>query len=134
MLAAPLMAGNDPRRMDEQTRSTLTNKEVIAVDQDPLGIEGFKYAVRDSIQIWFKPLSNDSWAVAFVNRGNSKTVVNFDWNAQVINDTLSKRTFDAKNIKYKLRNLWTNKESGNTSKPLNAELQPHDVLMFRLSQ
>jgi alpha-galactosidase len=134
MLAAPLIAGNDFRKMDEQTQTTLTNKEVIAVDQDPLGIEGFKYEVRDSIQIWFKPLSNESWAVAFVNRGNTKTVVNFDWNAHVINDTLSKRTFDAKNKQYKLRNLWTKKESGNTSKPLNTELQPHDVIMFRLDR
>ena len=44
MLAAPLIAGNDLRKMDEQTRITLTNKEAIALNQDSLGIQGFKYS------------------------------------------------------------------------------------------
>jgi alpha-galactosidase len=58
MLAAPLIADNDLRSMSEQTKEVLTNKEVIAVNQDSFGIQGLKYAVRDSVEIWTKPLKN----------------------------------------------------------------------------
>ena len=58
MLAAPLMAGNDLRKMTDQTKSILTNRDVIAVDQDALGIEGFKYSAVDGLEIWIKPLVN----------------------------------------------------------------------------
>jgi len=50
MLAAPLIAGNDLRKMSKTTLDILTNREVIAVDQDSLGIEGFKYADNDSLE------------------------------------------------------------------------------------
>ena len=56
MLAAPLIAGNDLRRMSEGTRGILTNRFVIAIDQDPLGAEGYLYSVQDSLQTWVKPL------------------------------------------------------------------------------
>ena len=42
MMASPLMAGNDVAHMDETTRSILSNREVIAVDQDPLGVQGHR--------------------------------------------------------------------------------------------
>ncbi len=56
MLAAPLMAGNDISNMTKETQAILTNKDVIAVDQDPLGIQGLKFSVKDSVETWFKPL------------------------------------------------------------------------------
>ncbi len=46
MLAAPLMAGNDLTNMSDETHDILTNPDAIAIDQDPLGIEGFKFAVK----------------------------------------------------------------------------------------
>ena len=58
MLAAPLAAGNDLRKMSAQTRSILTNRELIAVDQDSLGIAAFKLVMPDSIEMWVKPLKN----------------------------------------------------------------------------
>src|SRR5439155_12680403 len=81
MMAAPLISGNDLRHMPEATRKVLTNHDVIGVDQDPLGIEAFKYSDRDSIQAWFKPLSNGDWAVCFLNRGSRAQQVNFDFQA-----------------------------------------------------
>jgi alpha-galactosidase len=49
MMSAPLMAGNDLRNMSKETTSLMTNKEVIAIDQDKLGVQGYRYQVKDSL-------------------------------------------------------------------------------------
>src|SRR5215831_6344429 len=67
MMAAPLIAGNDIRKMNNDTRMILTNKDAIGIDQDALGIQGFRYASNDSLDTWFRPLSNGDWAVCFLN-------------------------------------------------------------------
>lgn len=73
VMAAPLMAGNDLRAMTEETRSILLNKEVIAVDQDPLGVQGRVVIERGyGGQVWMKPLADGSKAVAFVNYGKGE--------------------------------------------------------------
>ena len=64
MLAAPLLAGNNLSKMDEETKSILLNKEVIAVDQDRLGIQGHRLGPP---QIWVKPLTGGAKAVALFN-------------------------------------------------------------------
>jgi alpha-galactosidase len=134
MLAAPLMAGNDIRKMDENTRTVLTNKDVIAVNQDASGIQGFRYTNNDSMQIWFKPLSNGEWAMCVVNRSAIAKSFEFNWQTEIVNDELSKRGLHADAIAYKLRDLWTKKDIGVTKKPLKATIQPHDVLMLRLTK
>lgn len=134
MLAAPLIAGNDLRKMNEGTRSVLTNKDVIAVNQDALGIQGFKYRDFDSVQIWFKPLSNGEWAVCFVNRSGETRSIEWNWQSEVVNDALSKRGLHADAINYKLYDLWTKKDAGSTKKTWKSVVQPHDVIMLRLSK
>jgi alpha-galactosidase len=57
MMAAPLITGTDLRNMSAQTNATLTNREVLAIDQDPLGVQGFRYAAKDSLETWVKPLA-----------------------------------------------------------------------------
>ena len=64
ILAAPLLAGNDLSKMDETTRSILMNKEVIAVDQDKLGVQGSRLG---PLQVWVRPLADGSKAVALFN-------------------------------------------------------------------
>ena len=134
LLAAPLIAGNDMRKMDEGTKNILTNKDVIAVNQDALGIEALKYSDKDSLQIWFKPLSNDDWAVCFLNRSSKVKQMDFNWQAELVNDTLSKKELNAKTTTYKLRDLWLKKDIGDTKKPLNATIASHDVLVLKLSK
>jgi len=56
MLAAPLIAGNDLRKVFKATLNILTNKNVVAITQDPVGIQGFKYAAKDKMEVWFKLL------------------------------------------------------------------------------
>jgi len=134
MLAAPLIAGNDMRKMDADTRNVLTNKEVIAVNQDPLGIEALKYRDKDSMQIWFKPLKDNDWAVCFVNRTNKPQRVDFNWGNEIVTDDISKRELNAQATTYKLRDLWNKKDLGDTRKPLGATVDAHGVLVLRLSK
>ncbi len=132
MLAAPLIAGNDLRKMTKETNAILTNKEIIAVDQDVAGMEGFLYKSKDSLEIYVKPLSNDDWAVCFLNRSHTPMKVNFNWKTEVITDTLFKKTMNANEHTYKIRNLWAMSNMGDTQKPLTAMLPSHDVIVLRL--
>lgn len=134
ILAAPLMAGNDLRKMTKETQNILTNKEAIAIDQDREGIEGFKYKDKDSLEVWVKPLQNDDWAVCFLNRSHKPMQVNFNWKDEIVTDTLFNKTMNATKHVYKVRNLWTKKDMGDTQKPFSAELPYHDVIMLRLSK
>ena len=132
MLAAPLIAGNDLRKMTEATKEILTNKEIIAVNQDVAGMEGFLYKSKDSLEIYVKPLSNDDWAVCFLNRSHGPMKVNFNWKDEIITDTLFKRTMNTNEHTFKIRNLWTMSNMGDTQKPLTAMLPSHDVIVVRL--
>lgn len=134
ILAAPLIAGNDLRSMTEETRSVLTNKDVIAVNQDVLGIQGFRYTNKDSVQTWFKPLADGDWAICIVNRSSVSKPIEFNWQAENVTDTIFNKNLDSKSITYKLRDLWSHKDVGNTKKPLKATIQPYDVLMLRLTK
>ena len=134
ILAAPLIAGNDLRSMTEETRSVLTNKDVIAVNQDVLGIQGFRYTNKDSVQTWIKPLADGDWAICIVNRSSVSKPIEFNWQAENVTDTIFNKNLDSKSITYKLRDLWSHKDVGNTKKPLKATIQPYDVLMLRLTK
>jgi alpha-galactosidase len=134
MMAAPLIAGNDIRKMNNDTRMILTNKDAIAIDQDALGIQGFRYDLKDSLDTWFKPLSNGDWAVCFLNRSAQAKKIDFNWKNVNVNDTLSSRQLSAATAIYKITDVWTKKDLSTTSKPLSATVGAHDVLMLLLSK
>jgi alpha-galactosidase len=75
ILAAPLLAGNDLSKMTPSTLALLTNKEVIAVDQDPLGKQGDRVSAVGPTEIWSKPLSNGALAVGLFNRADSASPI-----------------------------------------------------------
>ena len=133
MLAAPLISGNDIRSMPADVAGVLTNREAIAVDQDSLGVQGFRYSARDSVEIWFKPLVRGDWAMVVLNRGQAVRSVSFDWRRENVSDSLSNRTASFGETSYRVRDLWTRKELGTTKRPLAAQVPGHDVLMVRLS-
>jgi alpha-galactosidase len=89
MLAAPLAAGNDLRKMSAQTREILTNKEMIDVDQDERGIAAFKMMMPDSLELWVKPLKNKELALCFFNRMGSSKKINLNWKDLIISDSFS---------------------------------------------
>ena len=134
MLAAPLMAGNDIRKMSKETTGILTDKDVVAVDQDAMGIEGFKYASKDSLETWFKPLSGGDWAVCFLNRNNAPVNIHFNWSQEAVADAFSRSMLNADKTIYHIKDLWSKKNLGTTQSPLVAVVPAHDILMIRLSR
>ena len=133
ILAAPLIAGNDITKMSKVTDDILTNKDAIAIDQDKDGYEGWKYKTMDSVEVYVKPLSDNNWAVCFLNRSHEPKMINYDWQKEIISDTLSHETLDATKTDYQLRDLWKKAAAGDTKKPLKASIGVHDVLMLKLT-
>lgn len=132
MLAAPLIAGNDVAKMSEATRAILTNGDAIAIDQDPLGIQGFRHAVLGKVEVWARPLVGDSWAVAFLNRGTEPQDVRFDWARENIGDPTSGRELDSKGTLHGIRDVWAGRSRGDTDSALAVRVPAHDVIMLRL--
>lgn len=71
ILAAPLMISDDLSRMSAASRAAVSNSEVIAIDQDPAGVQGTLVSSSGNGQVWVKPLSGGARAVALLNRGSS---------------------------------------------------------------
>ena len=134
MLAAPLMAGNDLRKMSDQTKTILTNKEIVAIDQDALGMEAFRYYAFDGMEIWVKPLANNELAVCFLNRSTHPQNVSYEWKGHAITDTITKTNVDFNANSYRLKDVWTKKDLGTTDKTLKQTIGPHDVLVLKLSK
>jgi len=132
MLASPLIMGNDLRMASSETIKTLSNKEVIQVNQDKLGIQGFRFSNENELEIWIKPLANDEWAITFVNMGDKLTTINFDWKKHDMGDNLNNKNLEVKKINYKIRDLFNHKNLGDTASNLKAEIASHDVLMIKL--
>ena len=134
MLAAPLISGNDLRHMPPNVLAILANRDVIAVDQDKLGIEGFQYSAKEGIEVWFKPLDDGAWAMCVLNRTARPQKFMFDWKNEVVVDNFAKREAKFDSTTYGVRDLWTKQSLGTTKEPLNAEVPSHDVLMVRLDK
>ncbi|MEO7976812.1 glycoside hydrolase family 27 protein [Flavobacterium sp.] len=132
MLASPLFSGNDYRKMSKETLAILTNKELIAVNQDKLGIQGFKYFEDNGLEVWVKPLADENWAVTFLNRSDVAKKINFDWNKNTIKDTDFGYEADFNKKTFKIKDLWKNKEAGNTKKNFISEIASHDVITLKL--
>jgi alpha-galactosidase len=132
MMAAPLMAGNDLRKMSKETISILTDKDAVAIDQDKLGVAAYLHYKKDSLQIWFKPLENGDWAACFFNRSSVAKEVKFDWKNETVKDPVSGRSIDWKNEGYSLYDVWQKKDAGSVKNILRTTLASHDVLMLRM--
>ena len=119
ILAAPLMAGNDLRSMSAETREILTNKELIAIDQDALGREGSRVWKDGDREIWSKQLKDGSRAVALVNRGTGTEESAVPW--EVIGYPAG--------LSATVRDLWAHKELGRFTGKFAAKVESHGVVM-----
>ncbi len=122
MLAAPLIAGNDLTNMSPETKSILLNKEIIAVDQDPLGKEGDRVSAVGPLEVWSKPLAGGAMAVALFNRTTGATQM----------------TLRLKDVGWKgtavARDLWNHQDDGLLSGEKTYTVPGHGVVMLRLTQ
>jgi alpha-galactosidase len=123
LLAAPLMAGNDLRAMSAEIREILTNREVIAVDQDALGMQGRKVRDNGPQEVWMKPLADGSRAVILFNRGTEAGDVSVSWEDIGL----------APGGKALVRDLWKQTEAGSFAGRFEAKVAPHDVVMVRIT-
>ena len=133
MLAAPLILGNDIRHMSKETAGILMNKDVIAVDQDKLGVEGLRYATDNDLEFWFKPLEGGDWAFCILNRGTAPVKYVLNWQKFNFTDDLSKRATNFDQMVYSIRNLWTKKNEGTSKRTKKVIIPGHDVVMYRLT-
>ncbi|HVZ89407.1 MAG TPA: glycoside hydrolase family 27 protein, partial [Polyangia bacterium] len=125
ILAAPLIAGNDLRSMSATTQATLTNSEVIAVDQDPLGAQGRLVASPGTnLQVWSKTLSGtDTRAVALLNRGTASASITVQWSALGIPGGAAT-----------VRDLWAHSDLGSFTGSYTASAVPsHGVVMLKVT-
>jgi alpha-galactosidase len=122
ILAAPLLAGNDLSSMTPETVALLTNKDVIAVDQDRAGKQGDRVSAVGPIEIWVRSLADGSKAVSIFNRHPGPMSATVDFKQLGFDHTV------------KARDLWLQKDLGNLDSTYNAKIPGHGVLFLRVSQ
>lgn len=120
LLASPLLIGCDLTKLDDFTLNLLTNDEVLAVDQDPLGIQAKQISVRDSLEVWARPLEDGSQAVGLFNRSDKKANVSISWKELGIS---GKKT---------VRDIWRQKDLGKFDETYSAEVPPHGVVLVKI--
>ena len=120
-MAAPLIAGNDLADMKPAIKAILTNKEVIAIDQDPAGIQGHRILKGDGWEIWSKPLADGGQSILLFNRGPAKRKIAARW---------SELGFAAP-PKHTIRDLWKGRDLP-VAEEISAEVESHGVAMFRV--
>jgi alpha-galactosidase len=122
ILAAPLMAGNDLRAMSEETVEILTNPEVIAVDQDPLGVQGHKVRDDGDFEVWSKPLMDGSRAVVLFNRSTEEAEILVSW--EEIELSVSGAS---------VRDLWKKENLGRFQNKFSTLVPSHGVIMIKVT-
>jgi alpha-galactosidase len=120
MRAAPLLAGNDLAKMTPETLAILTNPEVIAVDQDPKGVEAHWAWQEGPHEIWVKPLADGSIAALLINSGEDAERVTARFSDLGVSGTK------------KVRDLWQHKELGEFTGSFSAEVHRHGVVMVKI--
>jgi alpha-galactosidase len=122
MLAAPLMAGNDLRKMSPEVLSILTNKDALSIDQDKLGKQAYLYMDHLSKLIYVKELSDGSWAVCWHNTGDQPYIQRINW-----------KHFTFLKGEFEIKDIWKNQVIGTTSKNIDVNIDSHDVLFYKLT-
>src|SRR5581483_7758645 len=122
IMAAPLIAGNDLRSMTADIHDILTNKEAIAVDQDPLGRQGRRVAKDGDLEIWSKEMQDGSRAVVLLNRGASSHDITVEWREIGYPEHLSAA----------VRDLWAHKDLGKFTGKFSAPVESHGVVMITI--
>jgi len=122
MLAAPLLAGNDLQSQTKETLAILTNRDVIAVDQDSAGKQGKRLSQSGETEIWIRDLADGSKAVAFFNRGGDTAEISLKWSDAGMQSAPKKA-----------KDLWSHKDVELNGPEYKASVPSHVVVMIRVS-
>jgi alpha-galactosidase len=122
MLAAPLMISDDMRTMTKASLATVSNKQVIAIDQDPAGVQGWLVSSSGNAEVWEKPLVGKAYAVALLNRG--ATAVSISTTAAALGLPAASS--------YAVTSLWSDQHSTSTGR-FAAQVQPYSTVLLRIT-
>jgi alpha-galactosidase len=123
LLAAPLIAGNDLKNMTPEIKEILTNAEVIAVNQDPLGMQGRRVRKNGDLDVWARQLKDGSRAVILFNRGEADADMSVSWEDLGYPAHLSASVHD----------LWLKKDLGRFTGTFSAKVASHGVVMVKVA-
>ncbi|HAQ63686.1 MAG TPA: hypothetical protein DCR23_04410 [Ruminococcaceae bacterium] len=136
MMAAPLILGNDIRKLikpdgtadeNNKTLQIVTNKDLIDIDRDPLGVQCRRFKTNLISDVLLKPLANGDTAVCFFNKTDLPTAVKVSLSQVVNQNYITMQNAD----EYKYTDLWT-KEEKITKDEIACEVAPHGVAVFRV--
>jgi alpha-galactosidase len=122
ILAAPLLAGNDLSTMTPETIALLTNRDVIAVDQDAAGKQGDRTSAEGPIEVWARPLADGSKAVGIFNRHQLPLTAHVDFRAMGYAHAV------------KAKDLWAGKDLGEIGAEYSVEVPGHGVVFLRVTK
>lgn len=127
MMNSPLLAGNDLRSMSSETISILTNKEIIALNQDPLVYQARRLADTGDLEVWARPListMSGQVAVALLNRSAQEAAISFE------PDSVGLQS----NKGYTMRDLWAKKDYPlSDKKKVSFNVPAHGVVVLKLT-
>jgi alpha-galactosidase len=123
MVAAPLILGSDPRSLSSTSINMLINANVIAIDQDSLGVQGYLLSrTGTGQQVWVKPLASGGRVVALFNRGTSAAQITTS--ASAIGLPAARR--------YHLFNPWTD-QTTTTKSTITASVPANAVVLYQVT-
>jgi alpha-galactosidase len=121
MACSPLMIGCDLRQLDQDTAALLMNREVLAINQDPLGRPSQRVHQADECDIWTKSLADGAMAVAIVNRGASTRDI-----------TLRAGDIGLSDSPKLARNLWLQQDIADFSQALPQTVRSHETILLKI--
>ncbi len=124
ILAAPLLAGNNLTKLTPEITAILTNRDVLAIDQDSLGRQGDRIFAEGPIEIWSRPLANGDLALAIVNFGQDSFLRGISLHLTEAGAARGWKAYD----------VWTGKNLGPIEDHREVMLKRHDTLFLRLSR
>jgi len=120
LLAAPLLIGCDISKLDAFTLNLLTNDEVLAVDQDPLGRQAVQMIRTDRYQVWVKELQDGTKAVGLFNMDTTYQKISVNFKELNLPDRIS------------ARDIWSQKEQGFFNTSYSVLIPPHGVKLLQV--
>jgi len=123
LIKSPLLIGCDVTKMSKDTLTILTNYEVIALNQDPLGAQGYKRSSKNNQEVWASALFGHALAVILFNRDGSAHNITANWSDIGISS----------GITVSARDLWAHKYAGTFTNSITALVPSHDVVVFKLT-
>ncbi len=119
IMAAPIMISSDVRSMSNETKELYLNKDMIAINQDSLGVQGHRISDVNGKQVWTKPLKNGDIAVALLNNNSSTQTVECNFADLGVEGEVE------------VRDAWKKKDLGPLSH-VSIELPAHGSALLRL--